>query len=66
MTALLKGETGDWETVIGLEVHAQVLTHSKLFSGASAEFGATRFPNTSTRSSVKAGLKLIYQTVQPK
>ena len=38
--ALLKGETGEWEMVIGLEVHAQVLTKSKLFSGASADFGA--------------------------
>ena len=37
---LLKGETGDWEIVIGMEVHAQVLSQSKLFSGASTEFGA--------------------------
>src|SRR5471032_3302860 len=36
---LLKGETGDWEIVIGMEVHAQVLSNSKLFSGASTEFG---------------------------
>ena len=36
----LKGETGDWEIVIGMEVHAQVLSQSKLFSGASTEFGA--------------------------
>ena len=35
----IKGATGDWEIVIGLEVHAQVLAKSKLFSGASAEFG---------------------------
>jgi aspartyl-tRNA(Asn)/glutamyl-tRNA(Gln) amidotransferase subunit B len=35
----LKGATGDWEIVIGMEVHAQVLAKSKLFSGASAEFG---------------------------
>src|SRR5665213_2834574 len=35
----IKGATGDWEVVIGLEVHAQVLSKSKLFSGASAEFG---------------------------
>ncbi len=41
---LIKGETGDWETVIGLEVHAQVITKSKLFSGAATEFGAE--PNT--------------------
>src|SRR5947209_1477735 len=36
---LIKGATGDWETVIGLEVHAQVTSKSKLFSGASTEFG---------------------------
>lgn len=35
----IKGATGDWEIVIGMEVHAQVLSKSKLFSGASAEFG---------------------------
>ena len=36
---LIKGATGDWEIVIGLEVHAQVTSNSKLFSGASTEFG---------------------------
>ena len=36
---LLKGDTGDWETVIGMEIHAQVTSNSKLFSGASTEFG---------------------------
>ena len=36
---LIKGATGDWEVVIGLEVHAQVTSKSKLFSGASTEFG---------------------------
>ncbi|RTL75368.1 MAG: Asp-tRNA(Asn)/Glu-tRNA(Gln) amidotransferase subunit GatB [Bradyrhizobiaceae bacterium] len=36
---LIKGVTGDWEVVIGLEVHAQVTSNSKLFSGASTEFG---------------------------
>ncbi|NNE24951.1 MAG: Asp-tRNA(Asn)/Glu-tRNA(Gln) amidotransferase subunit GatB, partial [Rhizobiales bacterium] len=35
----IKGATGDWEIIIGLEVHAQVSAHAKLFSGASAEFG---------------------------
>ena len=35
----VKGATGDWEIIIGLEVHAQVTSKSKLFSGASAEFG---------------------------
>jgi aspartyl-tRNA(Asn)/glutamyl-tRNA(Gln) amidotransferase subunit B len=36
---LIKGATGDWEVVIGMEVHAQVVSQSKLFSGASATFG---------------------------
>jgi len=40
----LPGETGDWEVVVGLEVHAQVSSKSKLFSGASAEYGGA--PNT--------------------
>ena len=35
----IKGATGDWEIIIGLEVHAQVLSKAKLFSGASAEYG---------------------------
>jgi aspartyl-tRNA(Asn)/glutamyl-tRNA(Gln) amidotransferase subunit B len=40
----IKGNTGNWEYVIGLEVHAQVSSRAKLFSSASAEFGAE--PNT--------------------
>jgi aspartyl-tRNA(Asn)/glutamyl-tRNA(Gln) amidotransferase subunit B len=38
--SLLPGRTGDWEIVIGLEVHAQVISQSKLFSGAATAFGA--------------------------
>jgi aspartyl-tRNA(Asn)/glutamyl-tRNA(Gln) amidotransferase subunit B len=41
---LIKGATGDWEVVIGMEVHAQVTSNSKLFSGASTEFGGA--PNS--------------------
>ena len=41
---LIKGATGDWEVIIGLEVHAQVNSRAKLFSGASTEFGGA--PNT--------------------
>jgi len=37
---LIEGTTGDWEIVIGLEVHAQVLSKAKLFSGAATAFGA--------------------------
>ena len=40
MSYLIHGETGDWEVVIGLEVHAQVISHAKLFSGAAADYGA--------------------------
>ncbi|MBM3637147.1 MAG: Asp-tRNA(Asn)/Glu-tRNA(Gln) amidotransferase subunit GatB [Alphaproteobacteria bacterium] len=35
----IKGATGDWEIIIGLEIHAQVTSKAKLFSGASAEYG---------------------------
>jgi aspartyl-tRNA(Asn)/glutamyl-tRNA(Gln) amidotransferase subunit B len=41
---MLKGQTGDWEIVLGLEVHAQVISDAKLFSGAATAFGAD--PNT--------------------
>lgn len=44
MTYIIKGETCDWEVIIGLEVHAQVISNSKLFSGASTKFGGE--PNT--------------------
>ena len=40
----LRGQTGDWEVVVGMEVHAQVSSNSKLFSGASTAFGGA--PNT--------------------
>ncbi|ATO57496.1 Asp-tRNA(Asn)/Glu-tRNA(Gln) amidotransferase subunit GatB [Bartonella sp. 1-1C] len=36
----ISGTTGDWEVIIGMEVHAQVISNSKLFSGASTKFGA--------------------------
>ncbi len=40
MGMIIQGATGDWEVVIGLEIHAQVTSKSKLFSGASAAYGA--------------------------
>jgi aspartyl-tRNA(Asn)/glutamyl-tRNA(Gln) amidotransferase subunit B len=43
-TYRIQGATGEWEVVIGLEVHAQITSHSKLFSGADTTFGAE--PNT--------------------
>ena len=50
---LIKGATGDWEVVIGMEIHAQVTSNSKLFSGASTAFGGD--PNTQV-SLVDAGM----------
>jgi aspartyl-tRNA(Asn)/glutamyl-tRNA(Gln) amidotransferase subunit B len=50
---LIEGTTGPWEIVIGMEVHAQVLSDSKLFSGASTAFGAE--PNSQV-SFVDAGM----------
>jgi aspartyl-tRNA(Asn)/glutamyl-tRNA(Gln) amidotransferase subunit B len=49
---MIEGRTGPWETVIGLEVHAQVISKAKLFSGASTDFGGE--PNTQV-STVDAG-----------
>ena len=43
-TYRIQGATGEWEVVIGLEVHAQITTNAKLFSGAATAFGAE--PNT--------------------
>jgi aspartyl-tRNA(Asn)/glutamyl-tRNA(Gln) amidotransferase subunit B len=50
---LIEGTTGPWEIVIGMEVHAQVLSDSKLFSGASTAFGAE--PNSQV-SFIDAGM----------
>jgi aspartyl-tRNA(Asn)/glutamyl-tRNA(Gln) amidotransferase subunit B len=44
MTYAVEGSTGPWEIVVGLEVHAQIISKSKLFSGAAADYGAE--PNT--------------------
>ncbi len=51
--SLIRGETGEWEIVLGLEVHAQVISDAKLFSGAPTAFGAE--PNTQV-SLVDAGM----------
>ena len=53
---LLKGETGDWEVVIGLEVHAQVSSNAKLFSGASAQYGAGPNENVSLVDAAMPGM----------
>ena len=53
---LLRGETGDWEVVIGLEVHAQVASVTKLFSGSSAEYGAGPNENVSLVDAAMPGM----------
>ncbi|MCQ8186553.1 Asp-tRNA(Asn)/Glu-tRNA(Gln) amidotransferase subunit GatB [Parvularcula maris] len=53
---LLRGETGDWEVVIGMEVHAQVTSNSKLFSGAPATYGAGPNENVSLVDAAMPGM----------
>jgi len=60
---LLKGESGDWEIVIGIEVHAQVLSNAKLFSGASTQFGAE--PNSQV-SFIDAGFPGMLPVINEK
>ncbi|WP_417681344.1 Asp-tRNA(Asn)/Glu-tRNA(Gln) amidotransferase subunit GatB [Roseibium sp.] len=52
----LKGATGDWEIVIGMEVHAQVTSEAKLFSGASTEFGKDPNDNVSLVDAAMPGM----------
>ncbi|MDJ0932220.1 Asp-tRNA(Asn)/Glu-tRNA(Gln) amidotransferase subunit GatB [Breoghania sp.] len=52
----IKGDTGDWEIVIGMEVHAQVTSKSKLFSGASTEFGHEPNSNVSLVDAAMPGM----------
>jgi aspartyl-tRNA(Asn)/glutamyl-tRNA(Gln) amidotransferase subunit B len=58
--SLIQGATGPWEVVIGLEIHAQVVSEAKLFSGASAEFGG--HPNHHV-SPIDAGMPGMLPTV---
>jgi aspartyl-tRNA(Asn)/glutamyl-tRNA(Gln) amidotransferase subunit B len=55
-TKLIKGSTGDWEVVIGMEVHAQVNSRAKLFSGASTEFGGEANANVSLVDAAMPGM----------
>ena len=52
----IAGSTDDWEVIIGLEVHAQVTSKSKLFSGASTEFGAEPNANVSLVDAAMPGM----------
>ena len=54
--ALIEGETGSWEMVIGMEVHAQVQSNAKLFSGASTKFGAAPNANVSLVDAAMPGM----------
>ncbi len=60
---LYKGETGDWEMVIGLEIHAQALTNSKLFSGSSTAFGAAPNSQVSTVDAAMPGMLPVVNKV---
>lgn len=53
---MIKGNTGDWEIIIGLEIHAQMSTNSKLFSGAPIAFGAETNNNVSFVDAAMPGM----------
>jgi aspartyl-tRNA(Asn)/glutamyl-tRNA(Gln) amidotransferase subunit B len=52
----LAGATGDWEVIVGMEVHAQVTSNAKLFSGASTSFGAEPNANVSLVDAAMPGM----------
>ena len=56
MGNLVKGQSGEWEVVIGMEVHAQVTSASKLFSGSSTSFGANPNQNVSLVDAAMPGM----------
>ena len=58
----IHGATGEWEVVIGLEVHAQVTSHSKLFSGASTRFGAEPNAQVSLIDAAMPGMLPVLNT----
>ena len=70
MSDLVRGQTGEWEIVIGLEVHAQVTSKAKLFSGASASFGASPNENVSLVDAAMPGMlpvinrECVYQAIR--
>jgi aspartyl-tRNA(Asn)/glutamyl-tRNA(Gln) amidotransferase subunit B len=53
---LVKGATGDWEIVVGMEIHAQVNSEAKLFSGASTQFGASENEHVSLVDAAMPGM----------
>jgi aspartyl-tRNA(Asn)/glutamyl-tRNA(Gln) amidotransferase subunit B len=70
MSQLVTGRTGDWEVVIGLEVHAQVSSEAKLFSGASASYGAAPNAHVSLVDAAMPGMlpvinrECVYQAIR--
>ena len=54
--SMIQGQSGEWEVVIGLEVHAQAVTESKLFSGAATAFGAEPNSQVSTVDAAMPGM----------
>src|SRR3978361_1781703 len=60
---LVKGATGDWEMVIGLEIHAQVTSNSKLFSSASTEFGGESNSHVSLCDAASRGMLPVINEV---
>src|SRR5712672_2833477 len=61
---LIKGATGDWEVVIGMEIHAQVTSNSKLFSGASTEFGGEPNSHVSLVAAAMPGMLPVINEVR--
>jgi len=53
---LIRGATGDWEIIVGMEIHAQVTSRSKLFSGASTAFGSAPNDNVSLVDAAMPGM----------
>ena len=60
---VIAGATGDWELVIGLEVHAQVASKAKLFSGASTQFGAEPNSNVAFVDAAMPGMLPCHQRI---
>ena len=52
----IKGATGDWEIIVGMEIHAQVSSKSKLFSGASTAFGGEENSHVSLVDAAMPGM----------
>ena len=60
---IISGAKGDWELVIGMEIHAQVSSKAKLFSGASTEFGAEPNSNVSFVDAAMPGMLPVINQV---